>query len=189
VPYVDEIEDPDLNDEVSEFNETELSRQRLTGSQQTDSINRKLMTLRSNIVERINGYLKTEGSASNAALSRAHVEALIQSKQQRLVQLNKDIETAGFHTGKIIKTEKVKPVETSAKFAGIGVLDKPEDNIEFIPVNTLFIYGIAIIAGIFFPFAGWVIRSVRRKTLSRKLLDKEKLSEKLNDIFAVKQID
>lgn len=189
IPYVDEIEDPDLNDQVNEFNETELSRQHLTSTQQTDSVNRKLMTLRSNIVETINGYLKNEGSDSNTALSREHIEAIIQSKQQSLAQVNKDIETAGFHTSAVVKTEKVKPVAASSPVSGLIVLDKPEDSAEAIPVNSLLIYGIAFIAGIFFPFAGWVIRSVRRNSSSRKLLDKEKLSEKLNDIFAVKQID
>jgi len=188
VPYVDEIEDPDLNDQVSEFNEIELNRRRLTSARQTDSINRKLMTLRSNIVERINSYLRSEGSASNRALSRNNILSLIQSKERQLAQLQKDIETVSAKSYAVVKTEKVTPA-ASPGTAGLVVLDKPEDNIQFVPVNSLLIYGIALIAGIFFPFAGWVIRSARRNSSSRKLLDKEKLSEKLNDIFAVKQID
>ena len=188
VPYVDEIEDPELNDQVSEFNEAELSRRHLTGTRQIDSANRKLMTLRSNIVERINAHLRNEGSASNRTLSRNNILAQIQSKEHQLAQLKKDIETAGAKSYTVVKTEKAKAA-TAIGTAGLVVLDKPGDNIEFVPVNSLLIYGIALIAGILFPFAGWVIRSARRNASSRKLLDKEKLSEKLNDIFAVKQID
>lgn len=188
VPYVDEIEDPELNDQVNEFNEVELNRRRLTSTRQTDSVNRKLMTLRSNIVEHINAYLRNEGSASNRALSRNNILASIQSKEHQLAELKKDIETAGIKSYAVVKTEKVTAA-ASPGTAGLVVLDKPEDNIEFVPVNSLLIYGLALIAGIFFPFAGWVIRSARRNSSSRKLLDKEKMSEKLNDIFAVKQID
>lgn len=188
VPYVDEIEDPELNDQVSEFNEAELSRRNLTGTRQIDSANRKLMTLRSNIVERINAHLRNEGSASNRTLSRNNILAQIQSKEHQLAQLKKDIETAGAKSYTVVKTENAKAA-TAIGTAGLVVLDKPGNNIEFVPVNSLLIYGIALIAGILFPFAGWVIRSARRNASSRKLLDKEKLSEKLNDIFAVKQID
>jgi hypothetical protein len=187
VPYVDEIEDPELNDQVSEFNETELARQHLSRSEQTDSINRKLMTLRSNIVEHINASLG-HGESLERSSPNTEVLASIKLKESRLAQVNKDIETAGFRTYTITKPDNTKPA-APATGPKLVMLDKPADNIEYVPVNSMLIYGIALIAGMFFPFAGWVIRSVRKSSSSRKLLDKEKLSEKLNDIFAIKQID
>ena len=53
--YVDEIEDPDLNDEVNEYNEAQLSKQHLVSTSRParsiDSVNRKLLVLQSMILE------------------------------------------------------------------------------------------------------------------------------------------
>jgi len=188
VPYVDEIENPDLNDMVSDFNDAELARRRMTSQTKVDSMNRKLMTLRSNIVEQIRGYLKSGHSESNQQLSKAYYEEQIAAKQRRLDEINSEIKTAPGASFTVQKTTKTKTVNVSQASSKLVVLDKPEDNVEFIPVKATLIYALALLAGLLFPIAGWIIRVVRRNS-SGKLIDGEKLSGKINDLFQVKQID
>jgi hypothetical protein len=188
VPYVDEIENPDLNDQVNEFNETELTRRRLTRSSQIDSVNRKLMTLRSNIVEQVRAYLRNGHSESNRQLSKGYYENQIAAKQSRLDEINKEIKT-GMPSITIQRSNKVKTVSINQASSKMVVLDKPEDNIEYMPVRSVLIYGLALLAGLLFPVAGWIIRVVHRGSSSRQPSGGEKLSDQISDLFRVKQID
>ncbi|MBS1529176.1 MAG: hypothetical protein JSU01_02615, partial [Bacteroidetes bacterium] len=189
VPYVDEIENPDLNDLVNEFNETELSRRHYTAQAQIDSMNRKLMTLRSNIVEQIRAYLRNDHSESTSRLSKRYYEDQIAASQHRLDDINKEISTSGAPGFTVVKSNKVKTVGVSPASSGLVVLDKPEENVEFIPVNSAKIYVIAFLAGLLFPIAGWIIRVVHRSSSSRRPAQAAKLNGQINDLLHIKQID
>jgi hypothetical protein len=189
VPYVDEIEDPDLNDQVNEFNEIELSRRHITAQAQTDSVNRKLMTLRSDIVQRISTYLENGHSESNGRLSKNYYEDQIAAKRRRLDDINSEINTAGAPGFTIVKSNKVKTVSVARASSKLIVLDNPEDNVEYIPVNTAKAYGVAFLAGLLFPIAGWVIRVVHRNSSSHRRTEPGNLKQQISDLFHVKQID
>ncbi|HEX3383874.1 MAG TPA: hypothetical protein VHS53_01735, partial [Mucilaginibacter sp.] len=190
VPYVDEIEDPELNDQVNEFNELELSRRHYTAQTQVDSMNRKLMTLRSSIVEQIHAYLRIGQAESTTRPPKSYYEAQVAAKQRRLDEINSEISAAGTAGFTVVKNNKEKTISLAGASSKLVVVEKPQDNVEYIPVNAIKIYVIAFLAGLLFPIAGWIVRVVHRNSSSRRrLTEPGKLDGQLNDFFHVKQID
>ena len=192
VPYVDEIEDPDLNDEVNEYNETELSKQHLLASAQgdntlLDSANKKLMMLQSDIFEKISGSAVSRNSYTTSSPSDNASNVRIRIKEDSLDHLNKKIQ-AETHKYASIKAARVKP-NIAASGSGLVMIEKPEDNIEYVPVNQLMIYGMALLAAAIILFGWWIIRGSVRKSISYTSLDPNKIGEKINNLFAEKQID
>jgi hypothetical protein len=191
VPYVDEIENPDLNDEVNEYNETELSKQRLLasapgGNALIDSANKKLMMLQSDIFEKISGSAVSRNSYTTSSSDNAS-NVRIRIKEDSLNHLNKKIQ-AETHKYAAIKATSVKP-NTTASSPPLVMIEKPEDNIEYIPTNELMIYGMALLAAAIILFGWWIIRISGKKIISHAQFDPGKLSEKINNLFAEKQID
>jgi len=189
IPYVDEIENPDLNDEVNEYNETELAKRHLVAqgnSAQIDTVNRKLMMLRSDIFEKISGSASSRDSYTVSSPDNASI-VRIRIKEDSLSQLNKKIE-AETRKYAAIKATPVKPqlVAAGPRFA---IIEKPEDSIEYLPVNELMIYGMALLASAVVLFAWWLTRKLSKKTTSYPSLDPKNISEKINSLFAEKQID
>ncbi|HWD90387.1 MAG TPA: hypothetical protein VG367_19805 [Mucilaginibacter sp.] len=190
VPYVDEIEDPELNDQVNEFNELELSRRHYTAQAQVDSMNRKLMTLRSSIVEQIHAYLRIGQAESTTRPPKSYYEAQVAAKQRRLDEINSEISAAGTAGFTVVKNNKEKTISVAGASSKLVVVEKPQDNVEYIPVNAIKIYVIAFLAGLLFPIAGWIVRVVHRNSSSRRrLTEPGKLDGQLNDFFHVKQVD
>ncbi len=191
VPYVDEIEDPDLNDEVNEYNETELSKQHLLASASTDntlvdSANKKLMMLQSDIFEKISGSAVSRNSHTTSSSDNAS-NVRIKIKEDSLSYLNKKIQ-AEVQQYAAIKAIRVKP-NTTASGPGLVILEKPEDNIEYVPVNQLMIYGIALLAAAIILFGWWIIRNSGKKVISYAPFDPNKVSGKINNLIAEKQIE
>ena len=69
------------------------------------------------------------------------------------------------------------------------MIEKPEDNIEYIPVNELMVYGMALLAAAIILFGWWIIRNSGKKIIPYVSLDPNKISEKINNLLAEKQID
>jgi len=192
IPFVDEIEDPELNDEVNEYNETELAKQHLLASSsgndgEIDTTNKKLMMLRSDIFEKITKPVKNDNPGFVLSSGNPAVAAVIRSKEDSLNEFYKNIRAERAQS-EIVKAAPVKPY-TAATGSRLVILEKPEDNIEYIPVNEMLIYGIALLAASVVLCAWWLIRNLRKKTTSYASFDSEKINEKLNNLFAEKQID
>jgi hypothetical protein len=197
VPYVDEIENPDLNDEINEYNEAELAKQHLLASGQNrvqaDSVNRKLMVLQSDIMEQLNAFLKNGKAPVRKAsnYSASQIADMIQSKEHELAEVNKNIQEADQHKHPVVQVAAATKVVSTPVIVAprVVIVEKPGDNAELIPSNAFVFYLIALLAGLFIPFAGWVIRRATRNTSPRGVLDKEKLRETIGNIFSVRQID
>jgi hypothetical protein len=195
IPHADEIGDPDLNEEINDFNEQEVYRQRLFATEkptaaQTDSVNKKLMRLQSDIVQKINAFLKEESAYNDRFhkhTDRGDRSQLIRSKETSLASLDKDITAAVDRYRATRKGEEAK-IQAPQPGSVLTVVEKPENNIQYIPVNTVLIYAIAGSAGLIIPLV-WLLMLWASRVRALRLIDKEKLNDQLNDIFAVKQID
>jgi len=192
IPFVDEIEDPELNDEVNDYNETELAKQHLLASSsssngQIDTTNKKLMMLRSDIFEKITSNVKNDNSRLVTSSGSPVTAAAIRSKEDSLKGFYNSIRAERTQSA-IVKAAPVKPY-TAATGSRLVMIEKPEDSIEYIPVNEMMIYGIALLAAAVVLFAWWLIQNLSKKTTSYASFDSDKISEKLNNLFAEKQID
>ncbi len=113
IPFVDEIEDPELNDEVNEYNETELAKQHLLASSsvkdgEIDTTNKKLMMLRSDIFEKITSTIQNDNPEAVSSPKNPVVAAVIRSKEDSLNEFYKNIR-AERDRAAIVKAAPVKP--------------------------------------------------------------------------------
>lgn len=192
IPFVDEIEDPELNDEVNDYNETELAKQHMLASSsgnngEIDTTNKKLMMLRSDIFEKITKPVKDDNAGVVLSSANPATTAIIKSKEDSLNEFYKNIRAERSQAA-IVKAAPVKPY-VAVSGSRLVMLAKPGDSIEYIPVNELMIYGIALLAAVLVLFVRWLIRKSNQKTTRYASFDSEKISEKLNNLFAEKQID
>ncbi|MFI5161762.1 MAG: hypothetical protein ACHQHN_10830 [Sphingobacteriales bacterium] len=193
IPFVDEIEDPELNDEVNEYNETELSKQHMLASTQNntgkiDTTNKKLMMLRSDIFEKVSGFIRggSPGTTTVTVVNPAAAPA-IRAKEDSLNQVYRDIRSERNRVA-IVKAAPVKPY-IAVSGSRLVMIGKPEDSVEYIPVNEMLIYGLALVASAIILFAWFIIRKVSKRTMAYPSLDPNNISEKINNLFAEKQID
>lgn len=204
VPHQDEIEDPDLNDDVSQYNDAQSYRHTLMSNAQKnrtqiDSINRRLMVLQSQIVQELNGDIKNAPAHHTRHRAPIDIKAIIRQKQDALAKVDADINAA-------MRQASIKPITKVAKvqhtkgkhiappvvqIAGPALIiaDKPENNVRLVPPNIVLIYGIAFLLGLCVPLGWFAIRKIWNIGSSRTLINREKITERIHDIFSVKQID
>jgi hypothetical protein len=204
VPHQDEIDDPDLNDDVSQYNDAQSYRHTLMSSpqknrMQIDSINRRLMVLQSQIVQELNGDIKNAPAHRTQHRAPTDIKAIIREKQDALAKVDADINAAKREASikPIARVPKVRhvrskhiapPIEQIAR-AGLAIIDKPENNIKLVPPNFALIYGIAFLLGLCIPLGWLAIQKIWHVGSNRTLIDREKITERIHDIFSVKQID
>ncbi|WP_295672642.1 hypothetical protein [uncultured Mucilaginibacter sp.] len=195
VPHANEVNDADLDEEVSQYNEAQSYRRELMNNgqhnkAQIDSLNRRLAVLQSEIVLKLNKDIKDTPEGHHADPNPSALKEKIASKQELLAAVNKEIARADQKpevktTAKL--TAPAKIVAENVAEPALVIVSGPEKNIAVLPPNYLLYYSSALLAGLFVPFFAWAARRMGRARPG--LIDKEKLAEKLQDIFAVKQID
>ena len=204
VPHQDEIDDPDLNDNVAEYNDAQSYRHTLMSNPQKnrgqiDSINRRLMVLQSQIVQQLNTDIKDAPAHSARHRKPTDIKILIREKQGALAKVNTDIsaaQKAGIEP--VVKTAKIRRVKTrhvtpppavQVVEPALTIVAKPENNIKLIPPNYALIYGLALLLGLCIPLSWLAIRKIWDIGSNRTIIDKERITERIQDIFSVKQID
>lgn len=204
VPHQDEIDDPDLNDNVAEYNDAQSYRHTLMSNPQKnkgqiDSINRRLMVLQSQIVQELNADIKDAPAHHVVRRKPTDIKALIREKRDALARVDIDISTAQKAELKpvVVKTAKIRRPKTKhigtppvqIAVPALAILDKPENNIKLIPPNYILIYGLALLFGLCIPLAWLAIRKIWVIGSNQTIIDKERITERIQDIFSVKQID
>jgi hypothetical protein len=190
VPYADEIDDQFLRNDIKKYNQTELDKQHLLAddehtSDQVVAINKKLMLLQSGIAEQI-ADLRDDVPAANAS-DPQNIAGILRSKESSLAGIEKRLETDVQQKAEI-KTENTV-VYSKASTPKLVVLDKPQDNVEYIPVNEGLSYSLALLAGLIISFILLMARRSKKIKRRNKLFDTEKLKETVNGLFVAKQID
>ena len=189
VPHVDEVYDVELRHELNNYNAMQLHKQHLLASPEQnnvriDTLDKKLMYLQSQIVENI-AFLQQQHSPE--AIPHANHTALLKLKQDSLANLEKEInaEKRRYAAAKVNTVKKI----TTAAGPRLTIIDKPENNIEYITVDSFLFYAIAFLAGILVPVAWQIIRNIRNNSRSARKANTQTVTDRLQDIFAVKQID
>ncbi len=205
VPHQDEIDDPDLNDNVVEYNDAQSYRHTLMSSPQKnkgqiDSINRRLMVLQSQIVQELNADIKDAPAHHVLHHKPTDIKTLVREKQNALARVNIDISNVQKADLKpvVVKIAKVRHPKTkhiapqpAVQIAepALVIVNKPEGNIKIMPPNYALIYGLALLFGLCIPLGWLAIRKIWDIGSSQTIIDKERITERIQDIFSVKQID
>jgi hypothetical protein len=203
VPHQDEIDDPDLNDNVAEYNDAQSYRHTLISNSQKnkgqiDSINRRLMVLQSQIVQELNADIKDAPAHHIRRRKPTDIKVLIREKRDELAKVDIDISNARkaglkpvAKTAKIRhpKTKHLAPPSGQIAAPALAILDKPENNIKLIHPNYFLIYALAILFGLCIPVGWLAIRKIWNIGSNHTIVEKERITERIQDIFSVKQID
>jgi len=199
VPYIDEVYDVELKNELRNYNAIQLRKQRFLADPARnnvpiDTLNKKLMFLQSEIVQNIT-FLQQQHTPEAVAV-KDH-SPLLRVKRDSFARVEKEITDLKQQYAAMRRTVPAKPVSVAPQpklrhapdVASVVVLSRPESNIEFIKTNTAWIYIIAVLAGLLIPLTWLVIYNNRTNARLARRANTQTIAEKLNDLFAVKQID
>lgn len=197
VPYIDEIYDMELKKELTTYNAMQLRKQRaLANPEQNkirlDTFDNKMMFLQSEIVDNIT-FLRQQHSPEAVAENHGN-PTLLNAKKDSLDDIIKEItvekkQYAAIHVTPAAAQKPQQKAFSATSTQRIVVLDKPESNIEYVAENSFWIYAIAVFAGLLIPLTVLVISNNRYNARLTRRANAQTLAERLNDLFAVKQID
>ena len=138
-------------------------------------------------------YAETSSMAKELSLAEVNkeIEAALQKRATEHVEPSQPVapvvKVAPKPVAPIVRTAPPKTVSPAAPVQPFVIVGKPEDNIEYMPVNRPLIYAIALLAGLLIPLAGLVIKKLNMRAFSWFGL--VKLTEKIQSLFVVRQID
>ncbi|MFB9843495.1 hypothetical protein [Mucilaginibacter ginsenosidivorans] len=197
VPYIDEIYDMELKKELTAYNAMQLRKQRaLANPEQNkirlDTFDNKMMFLQSEIVDNIT-FLRQQHSP-DAVVEHHGNPSLLKAKKDSLDDIITEItkekrQYAAIHTTPVPVQHTQQKAHSAISRPGLVVLDKPESNIEYVAEDPFWVYAIAVFAGLLIPLTVLVISNNRYNARLTRRANAQTLAEKLNDLFAVKQID
>lgn len=183
VPYTDEVGDIRLRNLLDRYNKLQLKKQHILVDKRNGSA--VILQADNDLINGRNAIIAAiypDKQNQSAEVSPQKIADSLNSLRSSLTQVGNDIQALENPSAAGIGV-------TSPENAGLVVLESPKDNIETLVVNPFWAYALAMIAGLLVPVVWWVIREPRGNILPSNLLNPQKLIERINDLFAVKQID
>ncbi|MGZ3777487.1 MAG: hypothetical protein ACXVI9_07830 [Mucilaginibacter sp.] len=183
IPYTEEVNDLRLRKLLDQYNVLELKKQHILADKRNDSAiilqaDNDLATYRNAIIP----VLDQDKQNPTSNFNNREIEDSLKALRFSLAMVRSDMQT--------LKKEHLTTAYTGLPGkAGIVVLENPKDNIETLSLNPFWVYMLAVIAGLLIPIVWWVIREPKGNILPSNLFNQQKLIERINDLFAVKQID
>ncbi len=171
VPYIEEVQDDDLRDDLDGYNKMQLEKQRLLGQTKVDdlevsNIDKRISILKANVLKSISGMQNNEAGPNN--------------------QPDKSVER--HLQDEILKYQRAQNAEI-VNTGNIKIIERPEDNIKKIAPNAFLVYVMALLIGLLVPMLFTLIKTLNTSITQREWFSSQTFGEKIKILFGIRQID
>jgi tyrosine-protein kinase Etk/Wzc len=187
IPYVDEVQNIDLRNNLNKFNKAELDKQRLLGAQKIDDlavsyVDHQLSTLQTSILvqlDRLRNGNVVETNAPDASSSNIPAtELALVNRQIKADMLRYENLSQG--------SQEAKAVSHTGVFR---VVERPGDHIQEVRPDFFIVYTLALFLGLLVPMLFTFFESLNTSITRRRWFNNQTLTEKIKILLGTRQID
>jgi tyrosine-protein kinase Etk/Wzc len=176
VPYIDEVQDATLQNDLNRFNKAELDKQRMLGAPKVDdvavsNIDRQLAALKIDLAEQVNTL-----HSGKHATERVGNGAIAQQLQKAKLQYQ------------LLSRNNQNP-HVIPNTGIITIIEKPGYSIAKVAPNKVLTFALALLLGFMVPALFNFFSSINTSITSIKWFNSQTLIEKIKILLGARQID